>query len=95
MYGVQFHPEVMHTIEGHKIIKNFLFHICNVIDNWNSKNFVKDTIQNIKQETKGKKVLCALSGGVDSTVVAVLLSKAIGAKVVGLHLGKALLGFGG
>ena len=90
-YGVQFHPEVIHTIDGHRIIKNFLFEICNVRDNWTSKNFVNNTINTIKELVGDKKVLCALSGGVDSTVVATLLSKAIGNKVTCVFIDHGML----
>jgi len=90
-YGVQFHPEVIHTIDGHKIIENFLFEICAVNDDWNSKNFVNNTIKNIRELVGDKKVLCALSGGVDSTVVATLLSKAIGDRVTCVFVDHGML----
>ncbi len=77
-YGVQFHPEVSHTSNGKILIKNFLFNICKITKNWSTKNQKKIFIQDIKKIVKKDKVICALSGGVDSSVVALLLKKAIG-----------------
>ncbi|MCX8064646.1 MAG: glutamine-hydrolyzing GMP synthase [Candidatus Hydrogenedentes bacterium] len=77
-YGVQFHPEVVHTPEGTKIISNFLHKICNVNTPWTMENFITNSIKKIKEIVGNEKVLCALSGGVDSSVTAVLIYKAIG-----------------
>jgi GMP synthase (glutamine-hydrolysing) len=77
LYGVQFHPEVIHTAEGKKILKNFLFNICDARTGWSMKSFVKDTIKNIRSEAGKDKVILGLSGGVDSSVAAVLLHKAL------------------
>ena len=78
LFGVQFHPEVVNTEYGKNIIKNFLFKICDTLPDWSSKNFIRDTIAQIKNTVKDSKVLCALSGGVDSTVVSTIMKKAIG-----------------
>ena len=78
IYGVQFHPEVTHTSNGKILIKNFIFKICNAKKNWSPKNQKKNLINEIKKEVRKEKVICALSGGVDSSVVAQLINKAIG-----------------
>ncbi len=78
IYGVQFHPEVSHTPKGREIIFNFVCKICRCAPNWTSKSFIKSAIDDIQKKVKHDKVLCALSGGVDSTVVAALMKKAIG-----------------
>ncbi len=78
IYGVQFHPEVTHTPKGKEIIFNFVAKICRCAPNWTSKSFIKSAIDDIQKTVKHDKVLCALSGGVDSTVVAALMKKAIG-----------------
>lgn len=78
IYGIQFHPEVAHTIEGKQILKNFLFEICGCQGLWTPASFVKHTIQEIRDEIGTGKAICALSGGVDSSVAAALVYKAIG-----------------
>lgn len=78
LYGIQFHGEVEHTEEGLLIIRNFIYNICKAKGEWNIKNFLKDSICDIKQKVKDGKVLLALSGGVDSSVLAALLTRAIG-----------------
>lgn len=78
LYAVQFHPEVRHSIYGIELIRQFVFDICHAKGDWSMESFVEMQIQNIRQEVGDKKVLCALSGGVDSSVVAVLIHKAIG-----------------
>ena len=77
IYGVQFHPEVTHTENGKTIFKNFLFSICKIKRNWNVSSQKQRLISEIKNQVKKDKVLCALSGGVDSSVVALLINKAI------------------
>ena len=81
IYGVQFHPEVTHTENGKKIISNFIFLICAVKRNWSPKDQKMKLIKDVKNQVGDNKVICALSGGVDSSVVAQLLNKAIGKKL--------------
>ena len=76
LYGVQFHPEVMHTEEGEKILRNFLYNVCRVKGDWTMGNFAARTVEDLKRKIGDKKVLCALSGGVDSAVAAALVHKA-------------------
>ena len=91
IFGVQFHPEVVHTEEGEKIIKNFLFKICGAKGDWTPQNFIEESIDKIKSVVGDSKVICALSGGVDSTVAAVLVEKAIGDKLVCIHIDNGLM----
>ena len=77
-YGVQFHPEVTHTLKGKILLKNFVFKICNAKKNWSSKHQKINLINKVKNQVGKNKVICALSGGVDSSVVAQLLNKSIG-----------------
>ena len=90
-YGVQFHPEVTHTENGKKLISNFIFLICKIKRNWSSKDQKNQLIKNIKKQVGNKKVICALSGGVDSSVVAQLLNKAIGKKLYCIFVNTGLL----
>ena len=90
-YGVQFHPEVTHTENGKKLISNFIFLICKIKRNWSSKDQKKKLINDVKKQVGGNKVLCALSGGVDSSVVAQLLNKAIGKKLYCIFVNTGLL----
>lgn len=80
-WGIQFHPEVTHSTEGQILISNFVLDICGCSQNWTSESFVEQTVTNLKKELGDDHVIMALSGGVDSTVAAVLLHKAIGAKL--------------
>ena len=77
IYGIQFHPEVTHTINGKKLLENFVFKICEAKKQWQLKSELKKIINQIKNKVKNEKVICALSGGVDSSVVALLINKAI------------------
>lgn len=78
LFALQFHPEVVHTEFGKTIIQNFIFEICKCSGDWSSKSFIEESIKSIREHVGNKHVLCGLSGGVDSSVVAVLLNKAIG-----------------
>ncbi|MGB9701653.1 MAG: glutamine-hydrolyzing GMP synthase [Candidatus Kapaibacteriota bacterium] len=91
IYGVQFHPEVHHTIDGKKILENFARKICKITDIWNAKSFIENSINSIREKVGNGEVICALSGGVDSTVLAVLLYKAIGDKLHCIHVDSGLM----
>ena len=90
-YGVQFHPEVTHTNNGKKLISNFIFLICKIKRNWSSKDQKIRLIKDVRNQVGENKVICALSGGVDSSVVAQLLSKAIGKKLFCIFVNTGLL----
>ncbi|MFY0544808.1 glutamine-hydrolyzing GMP synthase [Brevibacillus sp. H7] len=91
LYGVQFHPEVRHTEKGNEFIANFLFNICGCSGNWSMTSFIEDEIVRIRETVGDKKVLCALSGGVDSSVVAALIHKAIGDQLTCMFVDHGLL----
>lgn len=91
LYGLQFHPEVFHSVEGKKIIKNFLTEICECKQDWTPSSFVQETIENLKKQIGTAHVIMALSGGVDSTVAAVLISKAIGNRLHGIFVDNGVL----
>ena len=90
-YGVQFHPEVTHTQNGKRLIHNFIFLICKIKKNWSSKDQKNQLIKEVRETVKNNKVICALSGGVDSSVVAQLLNKAIGKKLYCIFVNTGLL----
>ncbi|MBI14791.1 MAG: glutamine-hydrolyzing GMP synthase [Chloroflexi bacterium] len=91
LLGIQFHPEVVHTPDGTKIINNFLHKICDFKKLWTSENFISETISNIKAQVGNGKVICALSGGVDSTVAATLVHKAIGDQLTCIFVNNGLM----
>jgi len=91
LYGLQFHPEVYHTTEGKTIIKNFLVNICNCTQDWTPAHFITDTIETLKKQIGNKKVIMGLSGGVDSTVAATLIHKAIGDNLYGIFVDNGVL----
>ena len=90
-YGVQFHPEVVHSVEGEKMIRSFVLDICKAKADWNMGSFVNDAIESIRKTVGDKRVLCGLSGGVDSSVAAVLIHKAIGDQLVCVFVNNGML----
>ncbi len=91
LYGIQFHPEVYHSVEGKKIIKNFLVQICGCKQDWTPASFVTETVARLKEQIGNSHVIMALSGGVDSTVAATLISKAIGKRLHGIFVDNGVL----
>jgi GMP synthase (glutamine-hydrolysing) len=91
VFGLQFHPEVAHTPEGKTILKNFVYRICGCKKNWTMGNFINNSIARIKEQVGQGKVICALSGGVDSAVVATLIHRAIGDQLTCIFVNNGLL----
>ena len=91
LYGLQFHPEVYHSTEGKKLIKNFLVDVCGCQQNWTPASFVTETVEALKNQIGDAHVIMALSGGVDSTVAAMLISKAIGKRLHGIFVDNGVL----
>ncbi|MGF1670408.1 MAG: glutamine-hydrolyzing GMP synthase [Balneolaceae bacterium] len=91
IYGLQFHPEVVHTDQGQKIFENFIYKICKCTGNWTPTAFIESEIGDIRDKVGNSRVLCALSGGVDSTVVATLMHKAIGDQLQCIFVDNGLL----
>ncbi|MED5474552.1 MAG: glutamine-hydrolyzing GMP synthase [Candidatus Neomarinimicrobiota bacterium] len=91
IYGIQFHPEVSHTSEGNQLLKNFIFKICNANRDWTAENFIKSQVQYIREKVGDAKVICGVSGGVDSTVTVKLLSEAIDTNVIPVFIDNGLL----
>jgi len=91
LYGVQFHPEVVHTEKGVEIIKNFVYVICGCKPTWTTKNFIEEQVRGIKQLLGKDKILCALSGGVDSSTVSALVHKAVGKKLTCMFIDQGFM----
>ncbi len=91
LYAVQFHPEVMHTVEGMRMIQNFVINICGCSGDWKMDSFVEKAIEEIREKVGDGRVLCALSGGVDSSVAAVMLAKAVGKQLTCVFVDHGLL----
>jgi GMP synthase (glutamine-hydrolysing) len=91
LYGLQFHPEVYHSIEGKKILHNFLIKVCGCAQDWTPAHFVTDTVEQLKKLIGDRKVVMALSGGVDSTVAAELIHRAIGQRLTGIFVDNGVL----
>ncbi len=91
IYGLQFHPEVHHSVEGKNVISNFLFDICKMKADWTSEAFIDSTIESVRKQVGNGKIVLGISGGVDSTVAAMLLSKAIGENLHGVFVDNGLL----
>ncbi|MEK8131108.1 glutamine-hydrolyzing GMP synthase [Paenibacillus filicis] len=90
-FAVQFHPEVRHSVNGNEMIRNFLYQICGCEGSWSMTTFIEDTVREIREKVGDQKVLCALSGGVDSSVVAMLVHKAIGDQLTCMFIDHGLL----
>jgi GMP synthase (glutamine-hydrolysing) len=91
LYGLQFHPEVYHSIEGKKILHNFLVNICGCTRDWTPAHFITDTVAALKKQIGDNKVVMAISGGVDSTVAATLITRAVGDKLHGIFVDNGVL----
>lgn len=91
LYGVEFHPEVQHTDRGTEILRNFIFAICGAKENWSRAGFIASTVEGIRKQADGARAICALSGGVDSTVAAALVARAIGDRLTNVFVDTGLL----
>ena len=90
-FGVQFHPEVMHTVRGTEVLKNFLFKVCDCRGEWSARSFIETTVEEIRKTVGDSRVILGLSGGVDSSVTALLLHRAVGDKLVPIFVDTGLL----
>ena len=93
-YGLQFHPEVAHTPRGKEILRTFCYRICGCHGDWTAGSFIEETIAAIREQVGAGRVICAISGGVDSTVVATLLSRAVGDQLTAIFVNNGLLAQG-
>jgi GMP synthase (glutamine-hydrolysing) len=91
LYGIQFHPEVSHTVSGGEVLRNFLYAACGAKGDWGMASFLEEAVELVRQQTEGRNTLCALSGGVDSSVVAVLLKRALGDRMTAVFVDNGLL----
>lgn len=91
LYGVQFHPEVVHTLQGKQILENFLYRVCDCAPTWTMANFIEATVARVREQAAGGKVLLALSGGVDSAVAAALVHRAVGEQLTCVFVDHGLL----
>ncbi len=91
LYAVQFHPEVVHTPDGAKVIRNFLYEVCGCVGDWTMESFISSSVEDIRWTAGDGKVLCAMSGGVDSSVLACLLNRAVGGQAVCVFVDNGLL----
>lgn len=94
IYAVQFHPEVHHSVDGERMLRNFLFKVAGIKPDWTMSSFVERVVAEMAEQVGDRHVVCALSGGIDSTVVAVLLSKAIGKRLHCIFVDNGLLRLG-
>ena len=91
IYIVQFHPEVNHTEHGTDILRNFLFKVCKAVPKWSGAAFIEETIEAIREKVGSHRAICGLSGGVDSTVAAVLVHRAIGERLTNIFVNTGML----
>src|SRR5690606_19631902 len=91
MYGVQFHPEVVHTLEGNQLLENFLYRIAGLEPNWKPANFIAMQVEAVRKQVGDGRAICALSGGVDSAVAATLVHRAIGDRLMCIFVDHGLL----
>src|SRR5256886_16937778 len=91
VYGIQFHPEVLHTPSGREVLRNFLYRVCRCEPTWNAGSFIAEAIETIRAQVGGGRVICALSGGVDSAVAATLVHRAVGDQLTCVFVNNGLL----